>query len=243
MVTPAEAGAPALQVRGIRKSFGGIHVLKGIDLEIARGTIVGLIGPNGCGKSTLFDIITGYQKADEGEVLFNGEPIGRRPPHVISQRGLIRTFQLTRVFKNLTVAENLLVFAPHDSGAAGRERVAELLDFVHLAHLASSEASALSYGQLKLLEIAQVLMLEPEMMLLDEPMAGINPGLIEEIVQLLMTLRDRGITILLVEHNLPIVARLCDRIAVVSAGVVELEGVPADIVSNQRVKEVFLGDQ
>jgi len=232
--------APLLEVDTITKSFGGLNVLQGIKLEVYPGEICGLIGPNGCGKSTLFDVITGYQKADSGDVRFAGKSVRGDLPHEIARSGLIRTFQLTRIFPQLTVAENLLVFA--DVGDEdGDERARELLDFVHLLALADREASTLSYGQLKLLELAQVLMHKPKMLLLDEPMAGINPGLIEEIVGYLRQLRDEGMTILLVEHNLPVVANLCDRIAVVSGGVVLLDDIPEVVVNDPEVKEVFLG--
>jgi ABC-type branched-subunit amino acid transport system ATPase component len=232
--------APLLEVESVRKSFGGLDVLQGISLSVYPGEICGLIGPNGCGKSTLFDVITGYQKADSGVVRFAGKSVEKDLPHEVARNGLIRTFQLTRVFPQLTVAENLLVFADVRD-EAGDDRARELLDFVHLLALADREASTLSYGQLKLLELAQVLMHRPKMLLLDEPMAGINPGLIEEIVGYLRQLRDEGMTILLVEHNLPVVTDLCDRIAVISAGEVLVNDAPDIVVNNPVVKEVFLG--
>lgn len=234
-----------LELGNVSKSFGGLHVLKGITLDIARGSITGLIGPNGCGKSTLFDVITGYQRPNSGAISFNGSSIVGVAPHLLSRRGLIRTFQLTRVFPQLTVAENLMVFAgPQTSSRRGNseDRVIELLDFVHLLGLADREASTLSYGQLKLLEFAQVLMHKPDLLMLDEPFAGINPGLIEQMVQHLRQLREKGMTILLVEHNLPVVSQLCDSIAVISSGVVAVNGAPDVVVADPRVKEVFLGD-
>lgn len=246
MVTPStaettEVGEPLLRVTGIHKSFGGIRALQGIDLEVGQGEIFGLIGPNGCGKSTLFDVITGFQKAEEGVVEFDGNDLAGKLPHQVARAGLIRTFQLTKVFPNLTVGENLMVFAGiRDKDAEARAM--ELLDFVHLLALADLEASMLSYGQSKLLELAQVLMHSPKMLLLDEPMAGINPGLIEEIVEHLRALRSGGMTILLVEHNLPVVSKLCDRIAVINAGKVLLTDTPDVVVADPRVKEVFLGE-
>ena len=233
-----------LSIEGVTKSFGGLDVLKGVSLEIEAGSITGIIGPNGAGKSTLFDIITGYQTSDNGSILFDGENIVGLPPHLFARRGLIRTFQLTRVFTHLTVSENLLVFADAKSygGSAGtKEKALDLLEFVHLIGLANDEASTLSYGQLKLLELAQVLMHSPKLLLLDEPFAGINPGLIDKIVQHLGDLNKAGMTIVLIEHNLPMVASLCDSIAVVSNGVIEIVGTPDEVVNNPRVKEVFLG--
>lgn len=242
--TPTHDG-PILKLSGIKKSFGGIHVLRGIDLEVERGSIQGLIGPNGSGKSTLFDLITGYQKPDAGTVEFKGHEIQGMAPHKVSRAGLIRTFQLTKIFPNLTVAENLLVFASaneHQTRKEAEDRAVELLDFVHLIGLHDREAATLSYGQLKLLEFAQVLMHRPEMLMLDEPFAGVNPGLIEELASHIRTMRDRGLTILLVEHNLPIVAELCDRVAVVSGGQIAMNEVPEIVVNDPGVKEVFLGE-
>jgi len=234
---------PILEVKGIEKSFGGINVLKGIDLKIEEGKISGIIGPNGAGKSTLFDIISGYQKADSGEVLFESANVIGRLPHILARQGIIRTFQLTRIFRNLTVAENLLVFAgkSNDRTGSSKERALELLDFVHLTGLANAEASTLSYGQSKLLEFAQVLMHSPKVLMLDEPFAGINPGLIEQMVQHLRDLKSQGLSIILIEHNLPMVAKLCDSIAVLNNGIVELQGLPDEVVNNARVKEAFLG--
>jgi len=240
--TPFDA---ILSVQGVGKSFGGLQVLRGIDLEVEPGTIHGLIGPNGCGKSTLFDVVTGNQKSNEGKVVFRGTEIGGVRPDIISRRGLVRTFQLTRVFRSLTVAENLLVFAgAHraDGKKGSEQRVIDLLEFVHLSGLAEREASTLSYGQSKLLELAQVLMHQPTMLLLDEPFAGINPGLIDVIVGHLQKLRDQGMTVLLVEHNLPMVSKLCDRIAVINTGRVIINDLPDVVVNDPRVKEAFLGD-
>ncbi|MGC9665400.1 ABC transporter ATP-binding protein [Planosporangium sp. 12N6] len=234
---------PILSVRGVTKSFGGLEVLRGVDLDVARGSITALIGPNGSGKSTLFDIITRYQRCDAGEIVFSGESVQGLAPHQVSRRGLIRTFQLTRIFPTLTVAENLLVFAPRGRGAAdGRDRAAELLEFVGLRRLADQEAAGLSYGQQKLLEIAQVLMLGPTLLMLDEPMAGVNPGLADEIVARLRELRDRGMTLLLVEHNMPVVMSMCDTVTVLNGGRAMLTGTPDEVLSDPEVREAFLGD-
>jgi ABC-type branched-subunit amino acid transport system ATPase component len=247
--------APILMVRGVDKSFGGIRVLQDVCLEVAAGSITGLIGPNGSGKSTLFVIITRYQRCDAGEIVFAGESLLRVAPYEVSRRGLIRTFQLTRIFPNLTVAENLLVFA-HGHGrppvrtrpgqapdcSNGEQKARELLEFVGLEKLADHEAAGLSYGQQKLLEMAQVLMLGPVLLMLDEPMAGINPGLAEEIVQRLRDLRDQGMTLLLVEHNIPVLAGLCDSITVLSGGRVMTSGTPDAVLADRGVREAFLGD-
>ena len=239
MVT--RATGTILEVDGVSKRFGGMVALKGTTLSVREGSITGLIGPNGSGKSTLFDIMTGYLRPDEGRVRFRGKVVSNVPPHEVSRRGLIRTFQLTRIFPSLTVRENLLVCST-DSGAQGvADRSNELLDFVRLSHLADQEAAALSYGQQKLLEIAQVLMLEPTMLLLDEPMAGINPGLANEIANHLHALQAAGKTLLLVEHNLPMVTSLCSEVIVLNAGQVIAHGPPAEVVADPDVKEAFLG--
>jgi ABC-type branched-subunit amino acid transport system ATPase component len=232
-----------LSIQSVKKSFGGLDVLKGINLDIEQGKITGIIGPNGAGKSTLFDIISGYQKANEGKIIFEGKDVSALMPHLLARQGVIRTFQLTRIFRNLTVAENLLVFSSNSKNQKGNsnERAIEILELVHLSGLANAEASTLSYGQSKLLEFAQVLMHSPKILLLDEPFAGINPGLIDQMMEHLRKLQSEGLTIVLIEHNLPMVAKLCDSIAVVSNGVIEMHGAPDVIVNDSRVKEVFLG--
>lgn len=236
-----------LSLRGVGKSFGGLRALHDVSFDVPKGGITGLVGPNGSGKSTLFDIISRYQRPDAGEIVFAGEPLGPLPPHQVSRRGLIRTFQLTRIFPTLTVAENLLVFAGRRSrsrrhGAGGVAKAHELLEFVGLLRLADHEAAGLSYGQLKLLEIAQVLMLDPALLMLDEPLAGINPGLGDEIVARLRELRDRGMTLVLVEHNLPVVRSLCDSLVVLGGGRVMKTGDPETVLADKDVREAFLGD-
>jgi ABC-type branched-subunit amino acid transport system ATPase component len=230
---------PVLRIRDVEKSFGGLAVLRGVSLDVPAGSITGLIGPNGSGKSTLFDIVTRYQRCDAGDVLFQGESVVDLGPHQVSRRGLVRTFQLTRIFPTLTVAENLLVFARR-GGGSGVDKAVELLEFVGLLRLAGHEAAGLSYGQQKLLEIAQVLMLEPRLLMLDEPMAGINPGLAEELTERLRDLRAGGMTILLVEHNIPVIQSLCDRVAVLGAGRVMACGEPDAVLADNEVREAFL---
>jgi ABC-type branched-subunit amino acid transport system ATPase component len=245
MVTRVPADAAVLRVSGVQKSFGALRVLQGVDLAVGQGSITGLVGPNGSGKSTLFDVVTGYQRCDAGRVEFRGQSLRGLAPHQVSRRGLVRTFQLTRVFPTLTVAENLLTFAGGRRRADrrhGEAKAHELLEFVGLLRLAQHEAGGLSYGQLKLLELAQVLMLDPSLLLLDEPMAGINPGLADEIVERLRQLRDRGMTLLLVEHNLPVVLSLCDALVVLDGGRVMAAGDPEAVLQDPDVREAFLGD-
>jgi ABC-type branched-subunit amino acid transport system ATPase component len=232
-----------LEVDRITKRFGGTVALKETSLSVREGSITGLIGPNGSGKSTLFDIMTGYVHPDLGEVRFEGRVVSDKPPHEVARSGLIRTFQLTRIFASLTVRENLLVCATKVDAEEAESRSNELLAFVGLSRLAHHEAATLSYGQQKLLEISQVLMLEPSMMLLDEPMAGINPGLAEEIADHLRALREGGKTLLLVEHNLPMVTSLCSEVIVLNAGQVIAHGSPKEVVADPDVKEAFLGSR
>ncbi|MEN3309300.1 MAG: branched-chain amino acid transport system ATP-binding protein livM [Micromonosporaceae bacterium] len=233
-------GDPILSVRGVDKSFGGLRVLRDVGLDVHSGSITGLVGPNGSGKSTLFDVITRYLPCDAGEVSLAGESLLGLAPYEVSRRGLARTFQLTRVFANLTVAENVLVFA--EGGQDGEGKAHAMLEFVGLLRLAGQEAARLSYGQQKLLEIAQVLMLDPRVLLLDEPMAGINPALADELVQRLCELRGRGLALLLVEHNIPVIQRMCDTVAVLAAGSVMACGKPDEVLADRGVREAFLGD-
>jgi ABC-type branched-subunit amino acid transport system ATPase component len=238
MVTPAPT---ILEVDRISKRFGGTVALKETTLQVREGSITGLIGPNGSGKSTLFDIMTGYVHPDEGQVRFQGHIVSDQPPYEVARSGLIRTFQLTRVFPSLTVGENLLVCSTDAGAEEAAARADQLLAFVGLSRLIDHEAATLSYGQQKLLEIAQVLMLEPSMLLLDEPMAGINPGLAEQIADHLRALRAAGKTLLLVEHNLPMVTSLCSEVIVLNAGQVIAQGPPEEVVADPYVKEAFLG--
>lgn len=240
MVTEAPG---ILEVDRISKRFGGTVALKETSLSVRAGSITGLIGPNGSGKSTLFDVMTGYVHPDGGEVRFRGRVVSNKPPHEVARSGLIRTFQLTRIFPSLTVRENLLVCATRANSDVAASRSDELLAFVGLSRLAHHEAATLSYGQQKLLEISQVLMLEPAMLLLDEPMAGINPGLADEIANHLRALRQTGKTLLLVEHNLPMVTSLCDEVIVLNAGQVIAHGSPEAVVADPDVKEAFLGSR
>lgn len=230
-----------LSIRGIDKRFGALPVLTDATFDVAEGSITGLIGPNGSGKTTLFDIITGYRAPDGGSVLFAGSEIIGLKPYQLARRGLIRTFQLTRVFKGLTVLENLLVCDVSPTAEEASDRALEMLDFVRLTALADREAAALSYGQQKLLEIAQVLMLDPSMLLLDEPMAGINPGLADQIIEHLQALRAGGKTLLLIEHNLSVVTTLCDKLLVLNAGSIIAEGRPEEVIKDRNVREAFLG--
>ncbi len=233
--------APILEVRGVTKRFGGIQALAGPSFEVRAGTICGLIGPNGSGKSTLFDCITGIQPVDGGEVRFRGERITGLPPFRIARRGIGRTFQLTRLFPRLTVLENLLAVAGRADGRDAERRARELIDFVNLTRVTHELAANLSYGQSKLLEFIRALMLEPALVMLDEPAAGVNPTLLEKLAGHIRELRARGVTFLVVEHNMTLVMNLCDTIVVLDHGEKIAEGPPRAIQGDERVIEAYFG--
>jgi branched-chain amino acid transport system permease protein len=248
---PDAEDRPLLEFRGVHKRFQGLRVLTGVDLSVRAGSITALIGPNGSGKTTLFNLASGALRADAGEIVFAGREIDRMRPWRRAHLGIGRTFQVTRLFPSMTVLRN--VVAPMASfswsglaagAVAGHEaeRARELLSFVGLARFADVPAGALSYGQLKLVELAQVLMLEPRMILLDEPASGVNPSLVERLVEIIRELNAQGITFLVVEHNIPLVLELCDPVATLSRGEIIAEGPPAVVRADPAVLAAYLGD-
>jgi len=247
---PAEEAPALLEVRGLHKSFGGNHAVDGCSFTVPEGSITALIGPNGSGKTTVFNLISGTMTADEGEVVFDGAPIGRSP-WARAHRGVGRTFQITRLFKEMTVLENLVAplrgfsFRQLGLGAVSGTETAkaeELLAFVGMSAYRDAPASSLSYGQQKLVELAQVLMLDPKLIMLDEPAGGINPTLIARMGDLIRELNANGTTFLLVEHNMPFVLDLCDPIRVLAKGRVIAEGPPDMIQKDPVVLDAYLGD-
>jgi ABC-type branched-subunit amino acid transport system ATPase component/ABC-type branched-subunit amino acid transport system permease subunit len=246
------AAAPLLEIRGAAKSFGGLRAVDGVDLTVEAGSITALIGPNGSGKTTLFNLVTGAMPLGSGEIWFDGTRIDRLPPWERAHLGLGRTFQITRLFKSMTVLENVVAPLPTASwglmakdAVSGHEaeRARELLDFVGLGRFGSQQAGALSYGQQKLVELAQVLMLEPKMILLDEPAGGINPTLVNRMVEIIRDLNRQGIAFLVVEHNIPLVLDLCDPVAVLSRGKVIAQGPPSIVRADPAVLEAYLGPE
>ena len=231
---------PALEIRELRKSFGGVAAVHGVSLSLAPGRIYGLIGPNGSGKTTLFNCITGLERLDAGQVLLDGARIDGLKPSRIAQRGVGRTFQVIRVFPELTALENLLVVTrgPHDAAA---ERARELLRFVKLERLAGEYAGNLSYGQQKLVEFVRMLMRDPSLILLDEPAAGVNRTLLNDLLEAVRGLRDRGKTVLLVEHDMKVVMGLCEMVFVLDHGEKIAEGPPGVIQTDERVIEAYFG--
>jgi ABC-type branched-subunit amino acid transport system ATPase component len=240
-----------LAVRGLSKAFGGVKAVRDCTFEISPGTITGLIGPNGAGKTTAFNMINGVFKPTSGTIHFCGADITRLPPHRVSRAGIGRTFQVTRVFERMTVLENVVIHA----GVGGiralaaprirkseHARACELLAFLGLHRLRDALAGTLSYGQRKLLELAGVLMAEPRLIMLDEPAGGVNPRLLEDIVDRIHALHESGVTFLIVEHNMDLVMSLCDSVVVMAEGHVLRQGTPREIQADDRVLSAYLGE-
>ena len=235
---------PILEVTGLCKRFGGLVAVDDISFRVVPGNALGIIGPNGAGKTTLFNLLSGFETADSGVIRFQGHTIQGAPPHRIARLGIGRTFQSVRVFGTLSVLENLRIahlYAPSAEAGAFDDRFADIIDFVGLARHADATAGRLSYGQRKLVELGMVLMAKPSLILLDEPVAGVNPALIEEIAKLLGMLIERGQTLLIVEHNIPFVTRVCGEILVMANGGLLVHGTGAEIQRDPRVLEAFLG--
>jgi neutral amino acid transport system ATP-binding protein len=239
-----------LEVVGAEKRFGGVVAVDGCSFGVEAGTITGLIGPNGSGKTTVFNLITGYLRADRGEIRFDGQLVRRPDPTRLARRGLIRTFQQARIFANLTVLENLVLAVPQVWWHAGRARVADaervramdlLADF-NLADDGDVIAAELSFGQRKLLEFAATLMSRPRIVLLDEPTAGVNPVLIETIERHIRRLQGEGLTFLVVEHDMPLVMRLCDPVIVLDRGRPIAEGAAEQVQQDPAVLDAYLGE-
>jgi ABC-type branched-subunit amino acid transport system ATPase component len=231
---------PILEVTDVTKRFGGVTAVNRVSLSLEPGKIYGLIGPNGSGKTTLFNCITGIEPRDEGSIRFKQRRIDTLKPHQVFHRGVGRTFQMIRVFPELTALENLLVVTTSDYRRA-TARAFELLRFVKLESLAGEYAGRLSYGQQKLVEFARVLMTDPELILLDEPAAGVNRTLLNELLDAVRRLRDRGKTVFLVEHDMKVVMDLCEKVFVLDHGDLLAEGPPAVIRTDERVIEAYFG--
>lgn len=247
-----------LVARELCKSFGGIRAVDRVSIDVPQGSITGLIGPNGAGKTTLFNLLSNFIQPDRGEVVFNGQPIHHLQPHQIAQQGMVRTFQVARVLSRLSVMENMLLAAQNQTGEnfwnvwfrpgqtikeerQQREYASKILESVGLAHMAQSYAGALSGGQRKLLEIARALMVRPKLVLLDEPAAGVNPTLINQICEHILQWNRDGLTFLIIEHNMDVVMSLCDRVWVMAEGQNLAVGTPTEIQQNPQVLEAYLG--
>jgi branched-chain amino acid transport system ATP-binding protein len=241
---------PLLDVAGLTKVFGGLQAVNDCSFQVAPGVITGLIGPNGAGKTTAFNMISGVLKPDGGKVSFDGREITGLMPHKVARRGVGRTFQITRELADLTVLENMVVPTARGGlfaliGARTfrqeQERAMDLLDFVGISRLAGEKARNLSFGQRKLLEFASVLMAEPKLVLLDEPAGGVNPALLERMMERIQALNGDGLTFLIVEHNMDVVMTLCKSIVVMAHGEVLLQGPPETVQDDHRVLDAYLG--
>jgi branched-chain amino acid transport system ATP-binding protein len=248
---------PIITVDGLQRSFGGLHAVDVEHLEVQRSTITSLIGPNGAGKTTFFNLLTGFDDADAGSWELNGRRLAGIPAYQVARKGVVRTFQLTRSVARLTVRENVMLAARANPGESFfgalfarwrgreqdvRERAEELLDRFGLASMADQYAGSLSGGQRKLLEMARALMVEPDVIMLDEPMAGVNPALTQALLGHITALRDDdGRTVIFVEHDMDVVQEISDWVVVLAEGQVIAEGPPAAIAADPRVIEAYLG--
>jgi len=242
MTASVQASAePILLVRGLYKHFGGIKATNGVDLAVGRQEIAGLIGPNGCGKSTLFSLVSGTVAPDKGEIRFDGRAIAGMSAHRIARLGLARTFQIPALFDNMSVTENLLAAAAEGHWPGAAERAAETLSLLKLEHVADNRASDLSGGQQKLLEFGRAVMRQATLILLDEVTAGVHPNIRKIILEAIASLRERGVSFLVIEHDMEMVRSVCDRIIVMDSGRVVTSGAFEDIVRNSEVMQTYLG--
>ena len=247
-----------ISVNNLKKSFGGLKAVDVQELSFKEGELTSIIGPNGAGKTTFFDLISGFQNADSGSIFLKDKDISNAQPYKIARMGMVRTFQLTKVFDRMTVMENLLFSGSNiknDSFLRSfiklnsqklyesnlREKANEIMNDLNIGHMANSYARELSGGQKKLLELARSIINEPEILLLDEPLAGVNPKLAEDILSLITKLSDSGITIIMVEHNIEAVMKISERIVVLAEGSLIADGIPNEIRTNSNVIEAYLG--
>jgi ABC-type branched-subunit amino acid transport system ATPase component len=229
-----------LSIDNVTKRFGGVLALGGVTLKIPENRIVGLIGPNGSGKTTLFNVITGMDRPTSGRILLRGTEVSNLPPHRINQLGIGRTFQLTRLFGQMTVLENMLVVGRGD-GVSNRARASDLLDFVQLRGVSNEYADNLSYGQQKLLEFVRLLMVDPALILLDEPFAGVNPTMADHLRGRLRVLAEQGKTLFITDHEVRAMMALCSEIFVLDYGRIIAHGTPEAIRSDEQVVEAYFG--
>ena len=241
-----------LEVEDVHAGYGKMEILKGVSLRVESGQVVSIIGPNGSGKTTLFNCVTGVLRPSGGRVRFKGADITGLSADAVYRRGIARTFQLIQLFPEMTVLENMLMAAQerqgtllgrlvHREAAAATDRAIGLLEYLGIAALRDSLASNLSYGQQKLLDFGMALMPDPEVILLDEPLAGVNPTMIKSLVGHILALNARGHTFVVIEHNMEVVMSLCRRIVVLSQGERIAEGTPAEVADNPLVLDAYFG--
>ena len=249
-----------LKVTNLKKSFGGLKAVDVQSLSLNTNELTSIIGPNGAGKTTFFDLISGFQDSDEGKVYLNEKNITRSQPYSIARLGMIRTFQLTKVFDRMTVLENMMFSAStvnNDSFIRSlirlpsqkttekniKERSFEIMKDLNIDHMANSYARELSGGQKKLLELGRSIINDPDILLLDEPLAGVNPKLAEEILQIILNLSEKGISILMVEHNIEAVMKISQRVIVLAEGMVIADDTPENVRNDEKVIEAYLGSE
>ena len=239
-----------LKINNATKSFAGIVAVDGCSFEIKKGTISALIGPNGAGKTTLFNCISRIYPIDSGEIIYKDRRLDLMPTHKIARLGIGRSFQITRTLDHLSVTENLVLNTAGGIGShlllpgitmENRQKAGEIMEFLGISALADMDMGSLSFGQKKLLDLGTVLMADPELILLDEPAAGVNLRLLEDIIEKLVTLKNQGKTIFLIEHNMDLVMEISDEVIVMSAGMIIAQGQPTEIQKNAEVLDAYLG--
>ncbi len=234
---------PLLTVHNVTKKFGGLTAVSEVSFEVGSKRVIGVIGANGSGKSTLLRLIMGVLKPDRGEIYFKSRRIDGLKPHAVARIGIGLVHQLPKIFSSMTVYQNMLVSSQDGIGLETGRKGLKLLEFFKLNHLKNERAGSLSYGEQKLLELARVLMLDTELVLLDEPAAGLHPVLIESVLEYIKALNQQGTTFVVVEHQMQVISGLCDRIVVLDHGEKIAEGAPKEIQSDQRVIDAYLGEQ
>ncbi|OQX25788.1 MAG: ABC transporter ATP-binding protein [Desulfobacteraceae bacterium IS3] len=236
---------PILRIDSVTKAFGGLHAVDDVSFEIYPGEIIGLIGPNGAGKTTMFNIVSGYYAPTHGRIFFKGENISGKPPYKLAERGIGRTFQVVKPFPGLTVLENVVIasFCRYPQRERATEHAWKILEFSGLAERANISASSLTLAGRKRLEIGKALALEPELLLLDEVVAGLNPTEADQTIELILKLRDQGITILIVEHIMRVIMSISDRVVVLNFGRKIAAGKPEQVAKDPQVVQAYLGGQ